>query len=99
MPKQSASNGNQPVHTVRHRNLKATIWRNLTESGASFFSVTVIRSYREGDTWKDSHSFGYDDLANVAKLMYDAHSVISELRAKERPVKPPKGTVPAAFRH
>ena len=82
MSKQSASESIQPVHTARHRNIKASIWRNETEKGP-MYKVTVTRSYREGDEWRDTSSFGYDDLMNAAKLMYDAHSVISELRAKE----------------
>ena len=74
--------GNLPVHTVRHRNIKASIWRKETEKGP-MYKVSVTRSYREGNEWRDTNSYGYDDLMNVAKLMYDAHSVISSLRAKE----------------
>jgi len=73
---------NLPIHTVRHRNIKAAIWRNQTEKG-DMYNVTVSRSYREGEEWRDSHSFGYDDLMNLAKVLYDAHSHISSLRAKE----------------
>jgi hypothetical protein len=76
-------NGNRPVHTIRHRRIKATIWRNETAKGP-MFNVSVVRSYKDdkGD-WKDSHSLGYDDLMNVAALMYEAHSFISSARAKE----------------
>ena len=94
MSKQHEATNNQPVHTVRHRNINASIWRNQTESGF-MYNVTVVRSYREGEGWRDSHSFGYDDLMHVAKLMYDAHSVISALRAKDVASR----TVPKAFRH
>jgi hypothetical protein len=99
MSKQLALDGNHPVHTVRHRNIKASIWRNETEKGP-MYKVSVVRSYREGTEWRDTHSFGYDDLMNVAKLMYDAHSVISELRAKEaieraKP-RPPARNAPVA---
>ena len=74
---------NKPVHTVRHRSIKATIWKNETANGP-MYNVTVVRSYREdGGGWKDSHSIGYDDLMNVAALMYEAHAYISALRAKE----------------
>jgi len=90
MAKQSASApasesaANRPVQTLRHRSLKATVWRNETENGP-MYNVTIVRSYRDKETeeWHDTHSFGYDDLMNVAKLMYDAHSAISSLRAKE----------------
>ena len=80
-----ATNGaNKPVHTVRHRSIKATIWKNETSNGP-MYNVIVVRSYRDDSSeWKDSHSIGYDDLMNVAALMYEAHAYISGLRAKER---------------
>src|SRR5215212_6540132 len=85
MPTQqeTAGTGNKPVHTVRHRSIKAAIWKNETSNGP-MYNVTVVRSYRDdnGD-WKDSQSIGYDDLMNVAALMYEAHAYISLLRAKE----------------
>lgn len=86
----SAANGaNKPVHTVRHRSIKATIWKNETSNGP-MYNVTVVRSYREeGGEWKDSHSIGYDDLMNVAALMYEAHAFISSLRAKDNGAKSP----------
>lgn len=81
---QSAANANKPVHTVRHRSIKATIWKNETSNGP-MYNVTVVRSYRDDNgEWKDSHSIGYDDLGNVAALMYEAHAYISQLRAAER---------------
>ena len=84
-----AGSANKPVHTVRHRSIKATIWKNETSNGP-MYNVTVVRSYREeGGEWKDSHSIGYDDLMNVAALMYEAHAYISSLRAKENGAKSP----------
>ncbi|HQY88365.1 MAG TPA: hypothetical protein PK402_06885, partial [Tepidisphaeraceae bacterium] len=38
--------GNQPVHTIRYRNLKGTIWRNSGAKG-DFYSVTLSRSYQD----------------------------------------------------
>ena len=75
---------NRPVHVLRHRHLKATVWKNDTEKGP-MYNVTVVRSFKDPktDQWKDSHSFGYDDLMNVSALMYEAHAFISALRAKE----------------
>ena len=100
MSKQTATTANQPVHTARHRNIKATIWRNQTEKGP-MYNVTVTRAYRDGEAWRDSHSFGYDDLMNVAKLMYDCHGAISALRAKDYVARGNSRTtsVPQAFRH
>ena len=80
---EAPASGNKPVHTVRHRSIKATIWKNETSNGP-MYNVNVVRSYKdENGEWKDSHSIGYDDLMNVAALMYEAHAYISQIRAKE----------------
>jgi hypothetical protein len=47
-----------PVFTVRHRALKAAVWKNETENGP-MFNTTLSRSYKDGETWKESGSFGY----------------------------------------
>ena|ERR1700683_1515494 len=82
----------RPIHTIRHRSIKASIWRNDTAKGP-VFNVTVVRGFRDGDAWKDSHSFGYDDLPIVAKLLNDCHSFITNLREKEA-VATRKATAP-----
>jgi len=76
------SQENRPVHTIRHRSIKASIWRNATDKGP-VYNVIVVRGFKDGDEWKDSHSFGYDDLPIVAKLLNDCHSFITDLRTKE----------------
>jgi hypothetical protein len=72
-----------PVFSCRHRALKASVWRNESDNGP-FFNVTVTRSYKNGDTWKDSSSFGYDDILHVAELLRTCHSFISREIVKER---------------
>ena len=72
----------RPVHTIRHRSIKASIWRNMTPKGP-VYNVTIVRGFKDGDDWKDSHSFGYDDLPIVAKILNDCHSHITNLRSKE----------------
>ena len=66
---------NRPVHEIRLGRIKAAIWENDTQNGTRH-NVTVSRLYKEGDTWKDSTSFGRDDLPRVAKVADQAHSWI-----------------------
>jgi hypothetical protein len=77
---------NTPIHTIRHRSIKASIWRNETPKGP-VYNVIVVRGFRVGKQWKDSHSFSYDELPIVAKLICDAHTFITNLRANESSVK------------
>ncbi|MCI0457458.1 MAG: hypothetical protein L0Z62_10855 [Gemmataceae bacterium] len=67
----------RPAHEVRLGRIKATIWSNTSETG-TWYNVTLSRTYREGDEWKSSASFGRDDLLVVAKVADLAHSWICQ---------------------
>jgi hypothetical protein len=51
----------QPVHKIRYGALSASIWRQESDKGP-MFNVSFQRSYKEGETWKTSTSFGRHDL-------------------------------------
>jgi len=65
----------KPVHEIRMGRIKAAIWENSTPNG-SLFNVTISRLYKDGDQWKDSTSYGRDDLPLVGKVADLAHSWI-----------------------
>jgi hypothetical protein len=74
---------NVPVFGVRHRALKAAVWKNDTENGP-MFNTTVARSYKDDkDQWRESGSFGYDDVLIVAELLRTCHGFISREMAKQ----------------
>lgn len=58
---------NKPVHTVRHGAISASIWRQETEKG-SLFNVTFQRAYKDGESWKNSTSFGRNNLLVVSLI-------------------------------
>ena len=62
---------------MRSRRIKATIWENETENGTRH-NVTVSRIYKDGEEWKQTGSFGRDDLPLVAKVADLVHSWIYE---------------------
>jgi hypothetical protein len=43
-------------------------------AGTSVYTVTARRSYKQGDTWKESDSYGQDDSLALAKLFDLAHT-------------------------
>lgn len=67
----------KPVHELRLGRIKAAIWANDTEHGVRH-NVTVSRLYKDGDQWKETTSFGRDDLLVVAKIADGANSWIYE---------------------
>jgi hypothetical protein len=75
------SKSNRPVHEIRMGRIRAAIWENETQNGTRH-NVTLSRLYKDGDDWKDSTSFGRDDLPLVAKVVDQAHSWIFQAAAK-----------------
>ncbi len=55
--------------------IRAAIWQNQTDTGVRH-NVTISRLYKDGEDWKDTTSFGRDDLPLVAKVCDLAHSWI-----------------------
>ena len=82
----------KPVHEVRFGRIKAAIWENETENG-SRHNVTFTRLYKD-DTgnWKDSGSFGRDDLPLVAKVADMAHTWIFQQKQEDSNVSKDEGS-------
>ena len=59
----------KPVKKIQLGSIRATIWENTNAKGASWFNVNVKRSYKDGDEFKDSTSFGVNDLPVASKAM------------------------------
>jgi len=57
----------KPVHKIRHGTVSASIWRQDTDKGP-LFNVTFQRSYKDGDDWKNSSSFGRNNLLVVSLI-------------------------------
>src|SRR5512132_2759375 len=86
----------RPVQVIRIRNLRANIWANRLPSGDLAYNVTFDRLYRQPDQtddqdevtkhgdWKQSQSFGRDDLLLLAKLADLAHSEVYGLQDESR---------------
>ena len=72
---QSRESKTRPVHEIRMGRIRAAIWQNQTDNGVRH-NVTMSRLYKDGDDWKDTTSFGRDDLPLVAKVCDLAHSWI-----------------------
>lgn len=74
----------RPVHEIRLGRIKAAIWENTTNQGTRH-NVSVTRIYKDGNTWKDSTSFGRDDLPLISKLVDIAYVWIYSNPATSQP--------------
>ena len=53
----------QPAWKTRIGFITGTVWKN-----DDFYSVTIQRSYQNGNDWHSSSSYNHGDLLNVAKI-------------------------------
>lgn len=74
---------NKPAQEIRFGRLRAAIWENVTQDGGTMYNVTFSRLYKDGRQWKDSTSFGRDDLLLIGKLADAAHTWILERQHPE----------------
>ena len=58
---------NKPVHEILLGSVRAAIWANITQNGVRH-SVTISRSYRVGNDWKKTNSYGKEDLLVLEKI-------------------------------
>ena len=73
-PKAEAAANRKPIHEIRMGRIKAAIWQNETDNGIRYSQVG--RLYRDGESWKQTESFGRDDLPVLAKVADQAHTFI-----------------------
>jgi hypothetical protein len=64
----------QPDIKFRIGNVTAAVWQN----DKGFYSVTLQRSYKDGNDWKNTDNLGAGDLLNAAKALERAEAWISE---------------------
>jgi hypothetical protein len=78
---------NRPVQTIRYGYVRAAVWRNIVDNGNAsrpLYCVTFSRSYKDGENaWKESASFGADDLLLLAKAADEAHTWITKHRCAD----------------
>ncbi|MFZ5593349.1 MAG: hypothetical protein ACOY4D_03650 [Pseudomonadota bacterium] len=74
---------NRPAEVIRDGNLKASIWRNEGENGASY-ATTIARSYKTEDgSYRESNSFAGTELLRVSELARKAYDRTNDLRRED----------------
>jgi hypothetical protein len=75
---------NKPIHEIRMGLVRAAFWAHETD-GAAWHNVTFSRLFKDDNgSWKDSTSFGRDDLLLLAKVADQAHTWLSQGTAESR---------------
>jgi len=82
-PSASAA-GPSPVKTLRLGRIKAAVWENSADQ-RTFYNVTFARTYMDEEKkFRDSDSYGRDDLLLLSKLADQAHTFVCDRLAGPR---------------
>jgi hypothetical protein len=57
----------KPAHEIRLGRIRCTLWANFHDEKGTWYSMSFSRSYKDGEEWKNTSSFGRDDLLTVAE--------------------------------
>ena len=74
---------NKPAAKVRSGSIEAAIWANpRTEGEGVRYSITYVRSYKDGDQWKETNSFSEIDSLKLARLIGKALDQLDQLKSR-----------------
>ena len=80
----------KPIHRIPLGNIEAAIWANETKDQKTWFNVTLSRSYKDEDQWRDTNSFRHGDLPVAALALGMAYVWLWDHQMKEKQAR--KGT-------
>ncbi len=76
---------NMPIETFRLRGISASVFENQSEDGQTFYRVSLVRTYKDGNgQFQTTSAFSRDDLPIVAHLANEAWQFVMELEQEQR---------------
>ena len=71
---------NAPVHNEKVGGIKVSTWENKSKEGVPFYTVSIQRSYKDGNDWKNTDSYRINDLPKVILALQKTYekAVVSE---------------------
>lgn len=70
---------NKPEKRIRCGAISASIWvdrKTVEGRDVEYHSISITKSYKDGDQWKHTNSFNTEDLPKVALVATEAYKHI-----------------------
>jgi len=88
---------NKPLHTIRDKLLKATIWQNVTDDKKTFYTVNITNSYEKDGVWKETNSFAGAELLRLGNLSREAYNFITHQEQADKAARKHQESAPPAY--
>jgi hypothetical protein len=69
--------------TIRHGNLKCTLWRNEGDNGP-WYVADLVRTFKDQSGFQETNKVPADDLLRVSFLAEQAYARLLELKAGDK---------------
>ena len=76
----------KPVLELRRGLIVVRLWRKRTKSGPRF-TTTMVRLFRNGESWKESSRLGMNDLPVARLLLQEAFLWMCQTEAADCPLR------------
>ena len=73
----------QPEKKFSSGLIKATVWKNISQAGEEFRSVSLNKSYKKNGEWKNSNSFGAGDIDKAIDVLQQAKEFLNPIKKEE----------------
>lgn len=75
---------NKPALKLRDGRINLVVWKNETKEGKAYYSTVLVRSFKDGDDWRESPNLNPEDLLPAARLLSEAYGRILKMRREEQ---------------
>ncbi len=82
----STPTSNKPVMKFQFRGISASVFENVSKTNGRdsvFYKVAIQRTYKDGETFKTTNSFGRDDLPVVSLLAQRAWEYVLTIQSEK----------------
>lgn len=73
MPEVPIDDKKMPEKKIRAGPIAVAIWRNKTEDGKTFYSVSFEKRYKDQDEWKTTTSLNKNDIPKAIIALQEAY--------------------------
>ena len=80
---------NKPEKRIRCGAISASIWvdrKTVEGKTVEYHSISITKSYKDGDDWKHTNNFNTEDLLKVALVATEAYKYI-KLNSSDSPAE------------
>jgi hypothetical protein len=67
----------EPIKKIKVGLIEVAVWENSSQDGNKFYSTTLEKNYKDGESWKKTNSLNERDLPKAILALQKAYEFIA----------------------